>query len=273
MLPQNTFSVIILVLLFGGMILCFIDIIPYTSVYRQEIFSVDDSDSLETVDILVYNVLEKNDRYEALLELVDMLDPMVVLLMETNESWEKKMMPLEKKYNHVVKEIREDTYGMMLFSKIAFINKRIDYLTTEPIPSIDVTLQINKKYIQILALHPKPPIPGEALTSQQKDLEFKRAAQKLASQSNEILQIVIGDLNDVVWSKASKKFKKQTGLKDPRVGRGTFSTFPTYAPIRFPLDQIYCSRSFKLVDLKRMPDIGSDHYPIYVKFALPNIIS
>lgn len=35
--------------------------------------------------------------------------------------------------------------------------------------------------------------------------------------------------------------------------------------LRFPLDHVFCSNDFTLVDVKRMPNCGSDHFPVYIK--------
>ena len=34
--------------------------------------------------------------------------------------------------------------------------------------------------------------------------------------------------------------------------------------MRYPLDHVFASRHFQLVELRRLPDIGSDHFPILV---------
>jgi hypothetical protein len=49
------------------------------------------------------------------------------------------------------------------------------------------------------------------------------------------------------------------------VGRGFINTFHTKSRlIRYPLDHVFASRHFLLVELRRLPDIGSDHFPILV---------
>ena len=76
--------------------------------------------------------------------------------------------------------------------------------------------------------------------------------------------IVAGDLNDVAWSKATRKFLRDSGLLDPLKGRGITATFPVYAPIMgFPLDQLFVSNHFRIGELKKLRDIGSDHFPMY----------
>jgi hypothetical protein len=55
------------------------------------------------------------------------------------------------------------------------------------------------------------------------------------------------------------------GLIDPRVGRGLFNTFDARSRLlRYPLDHVFASQHFLLDELRRLPDIGSDHFPVLV---------
>jgi endonuclease/exonuclease/phosphatase (EEP) superfamily protein YafD len=81
--------------------------------------------------------------------------------------------------------------------------------------------------------------------------------------------IVFGDLNDVAWSYTTKLFLKSSELLDPRVGRGTYSTFNAHYPLlRWPLDHFFVSSHFHLVDMKVEKQIGSDHFPISICLTL-----
>lgn len=52
---------------------------------------------------------------------------------------------------------------------------------------------------------------------------------------------------------------------DPRVGRGLFNTYDTKSRfMRYPLDHVFASEHFLLVELNRLSDIGSDHFPMFV---------
>lgn len=72
--------------------------------------------------------------------------------------------------------------------------------------------------------------------------------------------IVAGDLNDVAWSRTNQLFHEVSGLLDPRIGRGTYSTFNA----NWPLDDVFFEEAFRLLELEVMPDVGSDHFPIFV---------
>jgi hypothetical protein len=57
-------------------------------------------------------------------------------------------------------------------------------------------------------------------------------------------------------------------MLDPRIGRGTYSTFPAQLPgFRWPLDHVFQTRQFTLVMLRRLGRFGSDHLPVLVELC------
>ncbi len=77
--------------------------------------------------------------------------------------------------------------------------------------------------------------------------------------------IVFGDLNDVAWSDTTERFRDISGMLDPRLGRGFYTTFSAKSFImRFPLDYLCASPHFSLRDMKKMPANGSDHFAMSI---------
>lgn len=117
--------------------------------------------------------------------------------------------------------------------------------------------------LHFYGVHPMPPSPTEHYRSTERDAEVLLVGKETRQQSGPV--IVAGNLNDVAWSHTTRLFRRVSGLLDPRIGRGLFSTFNArYFFLRWPLDHVFVSHHFKLVQLRRLPNGGSDHFLILV---------
>ncbi len=271
LLSQNVltiFDFVLLALLSMGLIFCLKVIWPYTVLAPKSVEDSTSKNSDRHLNILIYNVLQKNEKHQKFVDLVREVDPDIFLMIEVDDKWYTSVRPLEADYPHVIKELRDNTYGIAMMSRIPYISAEVKHIVKEDVPSLDVLIEYEDKKIRITSLHPEPPMPGEVLTSAPKDLELLKTAYYLRDNKLSDLDIVIGDLNDVGWSKNSNNFKEISGLKDPREGRGFYSTFPTYLPIRIPIDHVFCSSELKLVSFKTLKNIGSDHFPVSVIFEV-----
>ena len=62
-------------------------------------------------------------------------------------------------------------------------------------------------------------------------------------------------------------FLRLSGLLDAR-GTGVLLKLPTHVPpCRCPLDHVFHSGHFRLISLRRMRRIGSDHFPMFVELS------
>jgi len=270
-LPFSYFSVILLFVLSGAIYDSIRTIYPYTKYAKPELSEPKIFLRHKQISLLVFNVYQNNNKFESLLDAIKKYEPHIILLLETDQVWESQMKAISGLYPHGVKKIRNDTYGILFMSKIKLEDAEINYWVSEKVPSIEALLKIDNHMVRILGLHPKPPIPGEKLYSTQKDKEILKSAHYLESMDSQESHILIGDLNEVAWSRTSRRFKRITGMKDPRIGRGYYATFPAYSPIKFPLDHILCDSDFKLVDMKILDNMGSDHHPLFIRLQLDKL--
>jgi endonuclease/exonuclease/phosphatase (EEP) superfamily protein YafD len=259
----------LMALLICGAIYCFIVFMPFTIFWTKSVAkSISQAEDERNLKIFIFNVYQYNERYADAINAIIEHEPDVVLLLETCSKWEKAMSVLENTYQYQLKAIQEDTYGLMMMSKLPFEESQINYFVSKNIPSAEVLLNIHGNPLRIFGLHPKPPVPGEAEYATNKDKELIRTARKIVKNYADQNCLLIGDLNDVAWSKSSRIFKKLTNMKDPRVGRGFFSTFPASSPFKIPIDQVFCSSNLKLVEMNLLKNIGSDHLPLVVTFEI-----
>lgn len=239
---------------------------PYLPFSKKEAKSLGKG-SITDLTVLVSNVLDSNKRADLLLKHLEKLRPDVLLLMETNLWWEQQMENIEDSYPHHVKIPLENAYGMHLYSKFKLKNVAIHYKIQRKVPSITADLYLpSGEVISLFCLHPKPPSPTENETSINRDAELLMYAKEI-----EFLQkptLVIGDLNDVAWSKTTRLFQQISGLLDPRKGRGFYSTYNAFIPfLRWPLDHVFYSDHFLLSKIARLSSIKSDHFPIFIALS------
>ena len=148
---------------------------------------------------------------------------------------------------------------MMLFSKRPLEDARVRMLVDGYVPSIEaqVVLPSGTRFV-FHGLHPKPPMMHGSAKG---DADVIRAARDIARDARPA--ILTGDLNDVPWSSTTQQFQKLSGMRDPRVGRGLYPSFDANSRIlRWPLDHVFVTPGFDLVQFRRLRDVGSDHFPM-----------
>lgn len=244
-------------------------VVKYSPLYPIEVKSVKDGDSKNKIRIMAANVRTPNHQYKKLLNLVMQHQPDVLVTLETDKWWQEKLDVLESDYPHVMKCPLENLYGMHLYSKMPLHDAQIKYLVEKNKPSIHAFVELRcGEGIRMHFLHPGPPSPTENEESSERDAELLVVAKNIAGYKPHIPVIVTGDLNDVAWSRTTRTFRKFSGLLDPRIGRGMFNTFHAdYWFLRWPLDHLFHSNHFKLCDIRRLPRIGSDHFPLLVELC------
>lgn len=241
-------------------------ILPYTPLFPREVLPAMYSAAGDRqLSVLVANVLMSNRNDGGLKERIAAHDPDVVLLLETDDWWEKRMRQLRDSYRYGLDCPLDNRYGMHLYSRLELANATIEFLVEENIPSMHAEVILRSgEGIRLHALHPTPPAPGENPTSRERDAELLVTARAVADDPSRT--IVTGDFNDVAWSPTTRLFRKISRLLDPRIGRGMFGTFPAALPLlRWPLDHVFHSDDFTLVQLEVLPRFGSDHLPIFYR--------
>jgi endonuclease/exonuclease/phosphatase (EEP) superfamily protein YafD len=242
-------------------------IYPYLPFAKKQIESVSLSTE-PTIKLLIANVFQDNREWEKLANIVQEEQADIVLLVETNKWWKDKCVDaFGDDYKYQVLQDLENTYGMLLFSKLELKDTEVHHWIKDELPSIETNVLLDGRLIKLYAIHPEPPVPSEDPESTARDAEILLIGER--TNADQVPTIVAGDLNDVAWSYTSDLFLKVSGLLDPRRGRGLFSSFHAkHSLARWPLDHVFCSGHFRLQKMKRMGNIGSDHFPILLQLHL-----
>ncbi|MEH6657634.1 endonuclease/exonuclease/phosphatase family protein [Leeuwenhoekiella marinoflava] len=270
--PVNEWQYIIAISLLATLLFQLYVVFPYTHFYPLRDSKPDNPDSLRQISLLSSNVLQTNKEYKKLIEQVNIHTPDLLLVMETDENWENGLKELEKDYPNVVRVPLDNFYGMHLYSKYELAETQVNYLVEKDVPSIFTKVYFGSdKPLELICVHPAPPSPTENETSEERDAELLIVGKAVRKLNADHPILVCGDLNDVVWSRVSRLFAKITGLIDPRIGRGLFPTFHAdYWYLRFPIDHLFHSKNIVVDCMQRLPNIGSDHYPMFFTLWLEN---
>lgn len=248
-------------------------ILPYTPLAPIELPDAAQSTEADTLRLLVFNVRYDNTDTEALFDLIAQADPDVILLVEPTNWWDARLRPLEAAYQHSVRRPQENHYGILLYSRLELIDPRVRYLVEDEVPSIHTGVRLRSgQVITLYGLHPKPPglkrpSDDDRADSEQRDAELLTVAKEVG-EHRERSVIVAGDFNDVAWSHTTRLFQRISGLLDPRIGRGLHNTYHAGSHIaRFPLDHVFVSNHFRLVEMRVLPPAGSDHHAVFVALS------
>ncbi|MBW3628853.1 MAG: endonuclease/exonuclease/phosphatase family protein [Gemmatimonadetes bacterium] len=245
-----------------------INIFPYTPLAPVQVQRQREAVKGRCLRVLISNVLMENDGYDRLLEMIDESDPDLVLAVETDHKWARALEPLAERYPQVVRQPQDNYYGLMLFSRFPLMEPRVEFLVQDDIPSVHTAVQLpSGDWVALHGLHPRPPEPLSDQDSTPRDAELVLMGRAIGD-AEARPTLVVGDLNDVAWSPTTRLFLRLSGMLDPRVGRGLFSSFNAKNPLfRYPLDHVFHSDHFRLVKLQRLPSIGSDHFPMLVELS------
>lgn len=218
--------------------------------------------------LLGLNVYQYNRDYAATLRLIEREKPDILLLMETDANWVTALAPILHTYPHRLLRPLDNTYGLVFASRLPVRWAGTKNITDQNTPTVYAQLATRDgQRFDYIGLHPRPPKPGQDTTL--RDRKIARAARAVSDHGVPVL--AMGDFNDVPWSRTTQTFKRTGGFRDPRVGRGSYPTFPAkFVALGWPLDQLFFTPQFTFQSLRVLDNVGSDHRPLVAALCLPS---
>lgn len=245
-------------------------IYPYTPLAKKVVQQSSGPWGDHCLRLVISNVLMENTQHGLWLGVIRDADPDVLVVVEADAKWDAAMHVLAADYPHCVRQPQENYYGMVVYSRLAFDGTPdVRFVVHDDVPSVHLTLRLrNGQCVRLHALHPRPPEPIRNQDSAARDAELITLAKEIDAHERHTPAIVCGDLNDVAWSFTTQLFLRISGLLDPRKGRGQFNSYNANSHfMRFPLDHVFHSNEFKLVELRVLPYAGSDHFPMLIALS------
>jgi endonuclease/exonuclease/phosphatase (EEP) superfamily protein YafD len=240
-------------------------ILQFTPVWPKQSKRFDpQGDKGQAIRLISANVKMSNRDYAALVDEVAKHSPDILIMMEVDQAWVDGVSGLS--FHEVVAHPLDNTYGLLLASKFELEDVSVGCLLTEGVPSIICTVLLpDEQRFRLYCIHPEPPVPYAG--AEGRDGETSLIALKAREETLPV--VVSGDLNDVAWSRTTRRFRRVSRLLDPRIGRRMVNTFDArYFFIRWPLDHLFHSAHFRLKQMKRLAPGGSDHFPVMFDLVL-----
>lgn len=241
---------------------------PYSALADTQLALVDENPAAgedQCFSAMSVNVKVKNEQYGMVAAQLREYDPDVLFLMETDARWVEELEPVLSTYRHVDRHPQPDAFGLVFATRLPVLKSNVVENTYRDTPTLYATLQpAGSRPIEFIGLHPKPPLPK--WNTERRDENIVNAGSQTPGRLPDAF--VMGDFNDVPWSRTTTKFRSMGEWRDPRIGRGTSPTFPANLRlIGWPLDQLMVKGDLELRSFEVLPDNGSDHRGLYANIC------
>lgn len=214
--------------------------------------------------VLVLNVHTESSSFAEVRRLIDELRPDIVGLVEVDRRWIEGVAASVATYRGRLEQPRDDNFGVALYTRMP-VTGAIEQLGGS-LPSAVGSVTAGDTSLEVILVHPLPPVSAVALDDQRRQLDA--VAARVRSIQRPVA--VIGDFNAAPWSAPFLRFVGRSGLCDSRAGLGIQASFPAAsAVLRIPIDHLVTSCSIGIVDRRIERDVGSDHLPVVIDIVVP----
>ena len=198
-------------------------------------------------------------------ELIQARDPDLVLLSEIDSEWLETLSPALETFPYRLTEPRTDHFGIAFFSKFPFERSKTLPIGPVDLPSTLAVVEFPETDVLVLGTHTIP--PGNARRTPLRNRQLAALGTLISEATHPTL--LMGDLNTSPWSFHFQDMLRVAGLKDSGIGWGFQPTWSANNWFLWtPIDHFLHTSEIRVLDRKIGPDVGSDHYPLIVRFAV-----
>lgn len=213
-----------------------------------------------------YKLMQLNLRYdnpepEKVLSLIAREWPDVVTLDEISAQWEPKLALLKGVYPHQI-NCRERRFGSGIISRRPFSPDKLPRCFDRGSMAV-ASVDFRGTKIDVAALHLGWPWPFD------QDWQLGQLKEPLGGLADPA--ILGGDFNATPWSAATARVAASSGMTQaPSIGP-TWLHYGLPRQLRFAgleIDHVLAKGGVELRGVRRLDDVGSDHWPVLAEFGL-----
>lgn len=241
--------------------------LEYGLLIRPFLFPQNPSETLpdqcpHQLSILYANVLTENSDHETLRKQIAETGADVVMLVEVNQQWIADL-DLANTHPYAIALPRADNFGLGIFSRWPLAKRELDLGLEVPVIAADVSPP-GVSPIALFLLHAFPPASSDAHRVNR--LYLRRIAGSVHLDTD--TSVVAGDFNATPFSSSFEVFSKGAWMHHVFEGGHWYSTWNARFPLfLLPIDHVFYRGALRVEEAKTLPDIGSDHWPIFTRFS------
>lgn len=213
--------------------------------------------------VMTLNISFRQFSPRRLREIIRDENPDVLVAQELTPYADRELAQLDEQFPYRFKLPADGAYGIALWSRLELTDVRP--LAIARLPAIQARVRSPGGNFTVLGVHLSA--PTSARRAESRRIELNELAARSAAVDGPLL--VAGDFNISPYSPYFVDWLKTTGLRDARRGRTLSVSWPTTLPIvGIPIDHVAVNDGFAILNHRRLPNFGSDHYGIVVELAL-----
>lgn len=205
--------------------------------------------------VFTFNANYGSQNHQEVLELIEELDPDVIILLEVTAAWREPLKALEPKYGYDLFEFRPDPFGIAFLSRVKVKKSQLFSPAGYELLAVEAQLEVDGRDVMLYGAHPPPPAGG--LQFRVRNWYLDDLAKRISYVRYPVL--VAGDFNMAPGSAAYSNFLETTQLKN--AGK---PCIPTWSMFRTPLfglrlDYQLVSEHWRVKEAKVGDFLQSDH--------------
>jgi len=265
-----TSGLLLLVVIYHGILMA-----PYLSFSDLRSEPIDASTASVPTDrirVLQFNINADNGRSDDLASAVEQLDADIIVICEANVHLLDRLEHLHEKYAYRVEAARwpnttiHGVSGTVIWSTFPLRASEIIELEKGDVLICKAIANIEQTEVSLYGVHLLAPRTDEQIIQRNEGLE--EIAQLIAVDPNKNI-LLIGDLNQSLWTPNARKFLKATQLKSILKGHMFLSTWPssTY-PFGIAIDHMLYKGNLECLAVASLEGTGSDHRKLVAEFQI-----
>ncbi len=248
---------------FGALALAFVNAVP-VAMFLLPLATTTPVSSASCRAMLI-NVNTQRGSPSRVIAAIRRENPDIVVLEEISDKWVEALGPILESYAIRKIQTRDDNFGIGLLSRVPCVSTQVVYMGEAEVPSILTEATLEGRRLILVATHPLP--PGGPNYSAYRNEQLEVVARRVAAMDGPVL--LLGDLNVTPWSHYYRRFVSTSGLSDAATGRTIMPTWPTFCSLLWiQIDHCFHSDEIDIGATRVGENVGSDHYPLIVDFAL-----